>query len=53
MSKFSKGIATAIFSTVIVLLAHFTGEASSASFVASALAPVLLTAGVIFAPANS
>lgn len=53
MSRYSKAVATAVFSTVIVLLAHFTGEASSASFVASALAPVLLTAGVILAPANS
>jgi len=52
MSKYSKAVAAAIVSTVIVLIAHFTGEASDASFVASALVPVLITAGVVVAPAN-
>lgn len=52
LSRYSKAVASAVVSTALVLVAHFTGEASDASFVASALLPVLVTAGVIFAPAN-
>lgn len=53
MSKYAKGVAAAIYSTAIILIGHFTGIASDLSFVASALGPVLITAGVIVAPANT
>lgn len=53
MTKYSKAVASAVVSTALVLIAHFTGVASDASFVASALLPVLVTAGVIVAPANA
>ncbi len=53
LSKYNKAVATALVSTALVLIAHFTGVASDASFVASALLPVLVTAGVIAAPANA
>lgn len=52
MTRYSKAVAAAIYSTALVIIAHFTGVASDASFVASAIGPVLITAGVVLAPAN-
>lgn len=53
LSNYSKAVASAIVSSALVVTAHFTGEASSLSFIESALVPILVTAGVIFAPANA
>lgn len=53
ISRYSKAVATAVVTTTLVVIAHFTGQASDASFVASALLPILATAGVIAAPANA
>jgi hypothetical protein len=53
LSNYSKAVASAVVSAAIVITAHFTGEASSLSFVESALVPILVTAGVIIAPANA
>ena len=51
LTKYNKAIAGAVISSALIVVAHFAGE-TNASFVESAILPVVLTLGIAISPRN-
>jgi hypothetical protein len=51
LSNFSKAIAGGVVTSALIVIAHLAGEVD-ASFVESALLPVLTVFGIVIAPRN-